>query len=110
MMSGGELLSVDGYVRVSQVGRRGGQQFISPQVQREAIEGWAAMRGARVLEVFEELDESGGRGDRPLLETALQRVESGSSEKGRGGLMTAGTSSARSRRSRIVPVLVAVLV
>jgi hypothetical protein len=38
------------------------------------------MRGARVLEVFEELDESGGRADRPRLEGALRRVESGISQ------------------------------
>ena len=56
----GEQLSVDGYVRVSRVGGRRGERFISPAVQRELIESWAATRGARVLEVFEELDESGG--------------------------------------------------
>jgi len=74
-----ELL-VDGYVRVSRVGGRHGERFISPTVQREAIEGWATARGARVLEVFEELDESGGRADRPLLEQALRRVEGGLSQ------------------------------
>jgi DNA invertase Pin-like site-specific DNA recombinase len=80
MALGGEQLWVDGYVRVSKVGRRRGERFISPTVQRELIESWAVMRGARVLEVFVELDESGARVDRPLLETALQRVESGFSQ------------------------------
>jgi DNA invertase Pin-like site-specific DNA recombinase len=79
-VSAGEHLCVDGYVRVSQVGKRKGERFISPAVQRELIESWAAMRGARVLEVFEELNESGGREDRPLLERALGRVESGISQ------------------------------
>jgi DNA invertase Pin-like site-specific DNA recombinase len=79
-MLGTEYLAVDGYVRVSKVGHRKGERFISPAVQREAINGWALARGARVLEIFEELDESGGRDDRPLLEQAIRRVESGISQ------------------------------
>jgi DNA invertase Pin-like site-specific DNA recombinase len=73
-------LHVDGYVRVSQVRGRKGPRFISPVVQEEEIRGWAASRGAVVLTVFEELDESGLRADRPLLEAAVQRVEDGISE------------------------------
>jgi DNA invertase Pin-like site-specific DNA recombinase len=73
-------LSMDGYVRVSRVGGRRGERFISRAVQRELIESWATMHGARVLHVFEELDESGGRADRPLLEEALCRVEAGISQ------------------------------
>jgi DNA invertase Pin-like site-specific DNA recombinase len=71
---------LDGYVRVSQVRGREGERFISPAVQREQIEGWIALRGARLGEVFEELDESGARADRPLLERALARVEAGESQ------------------------------
>lgn len=71
---------VDGYVRVSQVAGRKGASFISPSVQREQIEGWAKLHGALVGEVFEELDESGARSDRPMLLEALQRVESGDSQ------------------------------
>jgi hypothetical protein len=66
---------VDGYLRVSRVGNRRGPRFISPSVQREAIEGWTARQGFELAEVFEELDESGARADRPLLELAIQRVE-----------------------------------
>jgi len=68
---------VDGYVRVSQVAGRSGERFISPAVQRDQIEGWAQMRGALVGEVFEELDQSGGRADRPLLMRAIERIEAG---------------------------------
>jgi len=68
---------VDGYVRVSQVGYRRGERFISPVVQREQIEAWAAARDVDLLEIFEELDESGGRADRPLLEAAIRRIEAG---------------------------------
>lgn len=70
---------IDGYVRVSQVRGRAGERFISPLEQRAQIEGWARLHGAVVGEVFEELDESGARADRPLLELALQRIETGTS-------------------------------
>jgi DNA invertase Pin-like site-specific DNA recombinase len=73
-------LRVDGYLRVSQVGKRRGERFISPKVQREEIEAWAQRRGALLLTVFTELDESGGRADRPLLEEAIGRIEGGISQ------------------------------
>jgi DNA invertase Pin-like site-specific DNA recombinase len=38
-----------------------------------------ARQGYRLLEVFEELDESGARADRPLLEEAIRRIEVGGS-------------------------------
>ena len=76
----GQCVLVDGYVRVSQVRGRGGERFISPDVQREQIEAWAKMRGALIGRIFEELDESGARADRPLLQEALGRIESGVSE------------------------------
>jgi DNA invertase Pin-like site-specific DNA recombinase len=71
---------VDGYVRVSQVAGRGGERFISPTVQREQIEGWATANAVQIGQVFEELDESGARSDRPLLIAALERIECGASQ------------------------------
>jgi DNA invertase Pin-like site-specific DNA recombinase len=71
---------LDGYVRVSQVGGRHGESFISPALQREQIQGWAKLHGALIGEVFEELDQSGGRKDRPLYLRAIERVEQGESE------------------------------
>ena len=71
---------LDAYIRVSQVAGRGGERFISPKVQREQIEAWAAAHGSAIGEIFEELDESGGRADRPLLLRALERVDSRLSE------------------------------
>jgi DNA invertase Pin-like site-specific DNA recombinase len=68
---------IDGYVRVSQVTGRQGQSFISPALQREQIVNWAKLKGAVVATVFEELDESGARSDRPMLMEALARVEEG---------------------------------
>jgi resolvase-like protein len=103
---------LDGYVRVSQVGRRSDERFISPVVQREQIERWAQLHGALVGHIFVELDESGGRSDRPLLMQAVERVERGESDGlvvaylsrfGRShldGLMTIDRSSARPSAAR----------
>src|SRR5829696_8675613 len=75
-----EKLTLDGYVRVSQVRGRSGDSFISPAVQRERIEAWAAAFGHEVAIVHEELDESGARADRPKLLEAIERVEHGDSD------------------------------
>jgi Resolvase, N terminal domain len=72
---------VDGYVRVSQVAGRGGERFISPSDQREQIQDWAKLHHAHVVRVFEELDESGARDDRPCF----RRRSSGSSRGSRTG-------------------------
>jgi hypothetical protein len=111
---------LDGYVRVSQVGRRSDERFISPVVQREQIERWAQLHGALVGHIFEELDQSGGRSDRPLLMQAVERVERGESDGlvvaylsrfGRShldGLTTIDRGEvvelAKTRRSRRVPL------
>jgi hypothetical protein len=66
-------LHLDAYVRVSDVRGRHGPSFISPAQQRERIEAWCELYNAHIEEVFEELDESGRRADRPAQ--ALERVE-----------------------------------
>jgi DNA invertase Pin-like site-specific DNA recombinase len=71
---------LDGYIRVSQVRRRAGERFISPEVQREQILRWMELNSVVPGEIFEELDESGARHDRPLLMEAIGRVESGVSQ------------------------------
>jgi DNA invertase Pin-like site-specific DNA recombinase len=71
---------LDGYVRVSQVAGRAGETFISPSVQRGQIETWVRMNGATLGTVFEELDESGARSDRPKLLEALARAERGETQ------------------------------
>ena len=71
---------LDGYIRVSQVGGRSGEGFISAALQREQIETWIKMHGADLGNVYEELDQSGARRDRPMLSEALERVESGGSQ------------------------------
>lgn len=76
---------LDAYVRVSQVRGREGDSFISPAVQADRIAAWAQRAGVPVGEVLEELDVSGGKIDRPLLDRALQRIDAGVS----GGLIVA---------------------
>ena len=71
---------LDGYIRVSQVGGRSGEGFISPSVQRQQIIRYAEAHGLVLGEIYEELDESGGRRDRPLLLRALARIENRESE------------------------------
>jgi len=67
-----------GYVRVSKLGGRGGDSFLSPQLQREEIERAARREGLEVVDVLEELDASGRAGKRrPLWERAIAAVERG---------------------------------
>lgn len=66
-----------GYVRVSRVGGRGGDSFLSPDIQREQIEAVARREGLDVVEVLEELDASDGDAARPLWNEAIRRVEAG---------------------------------
>ncbi len=76
---------LDGYVRVSRVGGREGDSFVSPQLQRERIEAAARNAGAEIIEWHEDLDESGGNADRPGFVRALARVEAGET----GGVVVA---------------------
>jgi DNA invertase Pin-like site-specific DNA recombinase len=71
---------MDGYIRVSKVGERTGEFFISPTVQRETIEGWAALRGVEIAAWHEDLDQLGGNLDRPGLSAMLERIESNETE------------------------------
>jgi site-specific DNA recombinase len=76
---------MDGYVRVSRVGGREGAGYISPSVQREQIAGWATLRGVEIVAWHEDLDQSGGKLDRPGLNELLARIESGQT----GGVVVA---------------------
>jgi site-specific DNA recombinase len=69
-----------GYVRVSRVGARGGESFISPPVQRNSIEAKARERGLEVVEWQTDLDASGGKFEREGFQRALEAVEAGEAE------------------------------
>jgi site-specific DNA recombinase len=73
---------LDGYVRISRVGGREGESFISPKVQRDKIEAWCQLHDVTLGEVVEELDVSGGkapeeRGLERLLRRCEQRASAG---------------------------------
>ena len=76
---------MDGYVRVSRVAGREGESFISPEVQRRKIAGWAELQGVEIVRWWEELDQSGRRRDRPMFQEALARCEAGDT----GGIVVA---------------------
>jgi DNA invertase Pin-like site-specific DNA recombinase len=69
-----------GYVRVSRVGGREGDSFISPSVQRERIEAFAASQGHEVVVWEEDLDQPGSRYERRGFQAALEAVERGEAE------------------------------
>jgi site-specific DNA recombinase len=69
--------SFDGYIRVSRVGGREGDSFISPDVQRQQILSWAALRGVSVGQFHEDLDQTGGKLSRPGLDALMERIRSG---------------------------------
>jgi site-specific DNA recombinase len=66
-----------GYIRVSKVGGREGDAFISPGVQRERIEAWVEAHGHSLVDTLTDLDEPGSRLERPGLTSAMEQVESG---------------------------------
>src|SRR2546423_426245 len=69
-----------GYVRVSRVGGREGESFISPTVQRERIAAAATAGGHVIADVLEDLDQPGSKYERPAFQDALARVERGEAE------------------------------
>jgi DNA invertase Pin-like site-specific DNA recombinase len=76
---------LDVYVRVSRVGGREGESFISPELQEEKCRALAKARGLQVGQVFTDLDRSGGKMDRPAFKQVLARIEGGES----GGVIVA---------------------
>jgi site-specific DNA recombinase len=74
---------VDLYLRVSRVGGR--ENLISPDEQERRARKLARERGLKVGRVLTDLDESGGKWERPGLQEALARVRAGES----GGLIVA---------------------
>lgn len=69
-----------GYIRVSRIGGREGEGYISPAIQREAIEGYARELQGEVTDWLSDEDYSGGTTDRPAFQDALARLEAGEAE------------------------------
>jgi DNA invertase Pin-like site-specific DNA recombinase len=73
-------LSLDAYVRVSRVGGRAGEGYISPDVQREAIEGYARDLGGAIVAWHDDQDYSGGNAERPGFQRVLERLRAGDTD------------------------------
>src|SRR6266511_5471809 len=71
-----------GVVRVSRVGGRDGDTFVSPSEQAQRIADACRRDGLKLVQTFEELDVSGGAqlAQRPGLSRALALVEAGEAE------------------------------
>jgi len=70
---------VAGYIRVSRIGGRSGEGYISPDEQRQQIERYAKELGVRIAEDAwgDDQDYSGGNFNRPGWESIVKRIESG---------------------------------
>ena len=77
------VLPIDGYIRVSRVGDRGGESYISPEIQRLALESWARERDVELVMHEPEENVSGGTMDRPVFNRLMGRIRRGES----GGLV-----------------------
>jgi len=71
-----------GVVRVSRVGARDGESFVSPTEQAERIRSIAERDGLELVDTIEELDVSGGTAlsKRPGLRRAIEMIETGEAE------------------------------
>jgi DNA invertase Pin-like site-specific DNA recombinase len=71
-----------GVVRVSRVGDRDGDRFVSPSEQRERIASACDRDGLTLLETFDEPNVSGGAPleRRPGLRKAVAMVEAGEAD------------------------------
>ncbi len=73
-------MNLEAYVRVSKVGGRSGESFISPEAQSEAIRIWAEAHGHHLTWNDPELDVSGGSMERPIFKRIMERIETGQSD------------------------------
>lgn len=76
----GKPTRMDGYVRVSRRMGREGAGYLSPTIQRDAIQRWATYRGVEITEWHVDEDESGGTQQRPGIRAAMSRVEAGDTQ------------------------------
>ena len=73
------MIPLSGYIRVSRVGDREGDSFISPDVQEQAIREWAERAERQVVIEPPELNVSGGTMDRPVFNAIMDKIRTGKS-------------------------------
>ena len=78
-MAKGAVQPVAGYIRVSRIGGRSGDGYISPDEQKEAIAAYANELGLRIPKNawIDDQDYSGGNLERPGWESLVRRIEAG---------------------------------
>jgi site-specific DNA recombinase len=69
-----------GYTRVSDVNGRVGESFISEAVQVEKITAYGSVHGHEIIDLVSDLDESGGKMDRPGMSQVLAMIEGGEAD------------------------------
>lgn len=67
-------MKLDSYIRVSKVGKRKGERFISPEVQKKQNKMWAALREVTIGITETDLDKTGKVLSRPGLDRILARI------------------------------------
>jgi DNA invertase Pin-like site-specific DNA recombinase len=71
---------MDGYIRVSRVMGREGDSYMSPSIQKDDIEKWAAQHEVAIARMEKDEDVSGGKAvEQRKLEALIKRIESGAS-------------------------------
>jgi DNA invertase Pin-like site-specific DNA recombinase len=70
-------MKLGGYIRVSRVGGREGEGYISPDLQRQAISTYAAEMNGTIARWFTDEDYSGGTLERPGFQSALSEIRAG---------------------------------
>src|SRR6218665_3751404 len=73
-------MRMGGYVRVSSVGKRDRETFLSPDLQKRRQRDWCAAHDHELVVVREDIDVSGGQRNRPGLIDLVERVERGEIE------------------------------
>ncbi|HEV3046860.1 MAG TPA: recombinase family protein [Solirubrobacteraceae bacterium] len=73
-------MQLDEYRRVSQVAGREGDKFLSPELQAKGIAAYAQAHGHTVRPNPEELDVSGSKLRRPVLDAIMARIRNGESD------------------------------
>src|SRR2546428_8632333 len=72
--------ALDAYIRVSRVGGRAGESYITKSQQRDAIERWCGLQGYEIAQWHEEEDRSGGDASRPKWNEVKRRALAGETD------------------------------
>jgi len=73
-------MRLDEYRRVAQVNGREGEGFQSPELQSKSIAAYARVHGHAVMPNPVELDVSGSKLKRPILDKIIARIRNGESD------------------------------